>query len=215
MSDAARAILDLIRNRLTIERFEPGRTLDEQTVRDIVDDAIQAPSSFNMQHWRFVAVRRPEDRERLAGAAYGQRQVADAPLTFILLGDLQAVEHLPAVLERAVESGAMTANQAESWIRQAGEIYADPQLSRDEAIRSCSLAAMNLMLAAEARGLGTGVLIGFDPQRVMRDFDIPERYLPVMLVTLGWPAETDQTRKPRLTVDEVLHFDRFGTETEE
>ena len=109
----------------------------------------------------------------------------------------------------------MSDEQARAWIRSAEELYADPQLARDEAIRSCSLAAMNLMLAAEARGLGTGVLIGFDPARVMREFAVPPRYLPVMLLTVGWPARTDQSRKPRLTVDEVLCFDRCSFEDDE
>ena len=208
--DRSRELLDLIRTRLTAEGFEPGRSLDDDAIREIVDDAIQAPSSFNIQHWRFIAVRKSEDRERLAAASYGQRQVADCAVTFIVLGDLRGIEKLPEAMRRAVEAGALSERKAEGWIRSAEAIYADQQLARDEAIRSCSLAVMNLMHSAEARGMGTGVLIGFDPAAVKREFGIPERYLPVMLVTVGWPVRVGQQRKPRFSVDEVLCFDRCG-----
>lgn len=207
--DRTGKLLELIRTRLTAVSFDVGRGIDDDTIRAIVDDAIQAPSSFNIQHWRFVAVRHAYDRERLAAASYGQRQVADCAVVFIVLGDLRGIERLPEAMRRAVKQGALSEQQAEAWMRSAEAIYADEQMSRDEAIRSCSLASMSLMLSAEARGLCTGALIGFDPAAVKREFTIPEQLLPVMLVTVGWPSEIDQRRKPRFNVDEVLCFDRW------
>ena len=70
---------------------------------------------------------------------------------------------------------------------------------------------MTLMLAAEARGLVTGPLSGFDPDQVRQAFDIGDRYLPVMLVAVGYAASLDEVRKPRLAVEEVLAFDRART----
>ena len=67
---------------------------------------------------------------------------------------------------------------------------------------------MQLMLAAEARGLCSGALSGFDPKRLREHFDIPDRYIPVMLLAVGWAADTDEPRKTRLPVDDVLAFDR-------
>ena len=202
------AVLELIRKRVSVESFEPDRVLEEEEIRALIQDAIEAPSSFNIQHWRFVAVRDPIDKAKLKEAAFGQQQVEDASVTFIILGDIRGVEELPRVLDLAVDSGALPRGKADAWLRTAEEIYGDPQMARDEAIRSCSLAAMTLMLAAEARGLATGALVGFDPLKVKNIFDIDERYLPVMLLTVGYAANTDESRKPRLTVDEVLSFDR-------
>jgi nitroreductase len=205
---AAEQLRDLIRNRVSVEEFDPDRPLGENEIRALVRDAIQAPSSFNIQHWRFVAVHEPEDRRRLMEAAYGQRQVGDAAVTFIVLGDVRGHEKLPLVMQQAVECGAMPAGKARAWIKIAGELYSDEGLARDEAIRSASLAAMTLMLAAETRGLGACALAGFDPERVKREFDIAERYLPVMLLSVGHPVSRGESRMPRLDVDEVLAFDR-------
>jgi nitroreductase len=202
-------VLELIHRRSTVELFDPARPVDDATIVDLVADATRAPSSFNLQHWRFVAVRRPEDRERLEAIAFGQKQVGSAPVTLVVLADLAAVEMLPEILEVAVERGAMATGKAAAWIRMAREIYADPIVARDEAVRSASLAAMTLMLAAEARGLATGALSGFDHARLRAAFDIGPRYLPVMLVTVGYAVAKVESRMPRLKVEQVLAFDRW------
>ena len=206
-------ILELIRRRTTVERFDPDRGLDEQSIRELVSESTRAPSSFNIQHWRFVAVRRPKDKQRLFEAAYGQQQVRDAAVTFIILGDLRGVERLPGIMQTAVEHGALPQGKASAWIDMANKIYADRGLARDEAIRSASLAAMTMMLVAQACGLASGALSGFDPQRVRREFGIDDRHIPVMLLVVGHPAETVASRMPRLEVSEVLAFDRWTEST--
>lgn len=202
-------ILELIRKRATVEHFDPERSLDDEAIRDLVRDATRAPSSFNIQHWRFVAVRDEADRQRLCEAAFGQAQVRDAAVTFIVLGDLEGVDCLPGIMEDAVREGALPEGKANAWVEMARKIYSDEAMARDEAIRSASLAAMTLMLAAEARGLAAGALSGFDAARVRREFGIGERYLPVMLLAVGRPLEAASSRMPRLDVDRVLAFDRW------
>ena len=199
--------LQLIRQRCSVESFDTAREVPESTVRALVADASCAPSSFNIQHWRFVAVRSRAGREKLLDAAFGQEQVIQAPVTFIVLGDLQGTERLPRIMRAAVEQDAIVQGKADAWIRMAGQIYADASMARDEAIRSASLASMILMLAAEARGLASGALSGFSVEKVRQQFNIAERYLPVVLLTVGYPREQSEGRMPRLDIDEILVFE--------
>ena len=60
----SQVLRELIQSRLSAQSFEPGRALPDTVVRELVEDAVQAPSSFNIQHWRFVAVRKPDDKEQ-------------------------------------------------------------------------------------------------------------------------------------------------------
>ncbi|MFQ3585198.1 MAG: nitroreductase family protein, partial [Cyanobacteriota bacterium] len=97
--------------------------------------------------------------------------------------------------------------QGESWVKMAQSAYLNnPTLARDEAIRSGAMAAMALMIAAQAKGLVSGPMIGFDPEGVKREFNIPDRYVPVMLLPVGYAAPGNWPRKPRLSVNEVLAF---------
>jgi nitroreductase len=96
---------------------------------------------------------------------------------------------------------------ADNWSQSMkGAHEANAQAARDEAIRGASLAAMALMVAAGDKGLATGPMIGFDPEGVKREFGIPDRYVPMMLITAGYPAPGNWPRKPRLAVDEILSF---------
>lgn len=200
--------LELIKNRISANMFDTNRSLSEGEIKELIEYAIQAPSSFNIQHWRFIAVTTKEDKERLKAVAYNQPKVADASVTFIVLGDLRGHEKLGDILQHSIDTGLLDAGIKETWVGMANGMYANEQMARDEAIRGASLAAMTLMIAASAKGLVSGPMIGFDPEGVKREFGISDRYVPVMLLPVGYAAEGNWPRKPRLTVDEVLAFEQ-------
>lgn len=196
--------LETINQRISANRFDPDKPLSRAEIGELVTCATQAPSSFNLQHWRFVAVTERPDKERLKAVAYGQQKVVDAAVTFIVLGDLKAHIKLPDILAQAVKAGIFDQATADNMVGMANQMYANPSAQRDEAIRSASMAAMTLMLAAQAKGLVSGPMIGFDPEGLKREFQITERYLPVMLIAVGHPAPGNWPRKPRLSLDDVL-----------
>jgi nitroreductase len=195
--------LELIKHRISANKFDTTRSMSEDEIKDLVFYATQAPSSFNLQHWRFVAVT-GQAKERLKSVALNQQKVVDAAVTFIVLGDRRAHEKMPQILERAAAAGLIDAGKIESSLKRIEASYEDEFKRRDEAIRSASLAAMTLMIAAAAKGLASGPMIGFDPEGVKREFNISDRYVPAMLIAVGYPAPGNSPRKPRLAVDEVL-----------
>ena len=199
--------LEAIKTRTSANRFDPAATMSEAEIKELVGYALEAPSSYNIQHWRFIAVTKPEDKARLKAVAYNQPKVSDAAVTFIVLGDLRGYEKLPLILDRTEAAGLVGGEAKQGWLKTATGLYLNnEQFARDEAIRGASLAAMTLMLAATAKGLVSGPMIGFDPAGVKREFHISDRYVPVMLLAVGPPAPGNWGRKPRLTVEEVLAF---------
>lgn len=207
--EQAKDAISVIRERTSINLFDPTKAVTEQEIRAIVADATHAPSSYNIQHWRFVAVTDPEKKKQLQAAAHNQAKVGQASATIIVLGDLRGYEKLDRIYSPLVEGGAMTREAAAGGIQRATSAYRqNPQFQRDEAIRSGALAGMTLMIAAQARGYATGPMIGFDPEQVKKVFNIPDRYVPVMLITLGHAAPGNAPRKPRLGVEEVLAFNQ-------
>ncbi len=199
--------LTALKARISANKFDTSRSLSEAEIKELVAYATEAPSAYNIQHWRFVAVTEADAKERLKSVAYNQQKVADAPVVFIILGDLRGYEKMPQIVEQTVAAGILPAEKAEGWVKMAqGSYLKDPVLARDEAIRSGAMAAMALMIAAQAKGLVSGPMIGFDPEGVKREFRISDRYVPVMLLPVGYAAPGNWPRKPRLGVDEVLAF---------
>jgi nitroreductase len=201
-----RSTLGAIRHRISANRFASNKTVSDNTIRQLVSYATQAPSSFNLQPWRFLALTEWTDKHRLVKLACGQRKLMEAAVTFVVLGDLLAHSKLPDVLRQSVKAEVFDESTARRITDQCSRMHADPRAQRDEAIRSASMAAMTLMLAAEAKGLVSCPLIEFDPEGVRREFHIAERYLPVMLVAVGHPASAKWQREPRLPLHQVLAF---------
>ncbi|BCJ86238.1 hypothetical protein skT53_12230 [Effusibacillus dendaii] len=65
------------------------------------------------------------------------------------------------------------------------------------------------MLAAKDLGYGTCPMIGFDPEAVRKEFNIPEQYIPVMIITIGPAKEESNPRKMRYSVSEVTTYNGF------
>jgi len=93
----------------------------------------------------------------------------------------------------------------DTWVGMATAGHADhPVRQRDEAIRSASMGAMTLMLAAQGMGLVSGPMIGFDPAGVAKAFNLSANDVPALLVAVGYAAPGNWPQKPRLPVQDVL-----------
>ncbi|HLD64945.1 MAG TPA: nitroreductase family protein [Pseudomonas sp.] len=201
------AIKSLIESRVSTGRYQADRPLSDADISELVRLATLAPSAYNFQNWKFIAVRSPQAKARLQAAAYGQPQVADASVTFIICGTLAAHKGLAQALLPSVEAGILDQSTLEGWVAAAqGSHPGNPQLQRDEALRSASLAAMTLMLAAQGMGLSTGAMSGFDAAGVAQAFDLAADEVPVILVTAGYPAAGNWPQKLRRPLHEVLAF---------
>ena len=205
---------NILNERTSAEHFDSGIGIEELEIQELIEAACQAPSAFNIQHWRFIAITDQRIREQLKATtmASNQERVANAPVTILILGDLEAYKRLDAILLESVQAKVLSPSIADVWLNAAKTMYSvDPRLARDEAIRSGSLAAMTLMFAAVDRGYIT-CPVGFDPVKVRELLNITDRYVPVIMVTIGRPIPGNTARRPRLPVDRVLAFnasDRF------
>lgn len=200
-----------IRDRISTNSFDPEKRISREEITDLIADAQQAPSSFNIQHTRFVVVTDASIRQQLQAAAYGQPKVAESSATLMVLGDLDAYQNLARTLAPSVEQGVVDQATVDTWVQMAVGMYgSNAQFRRDEVIRSASLSAMTLMIAAEAKGYSTGPMIGFDPSEVARILAIPERYVIAMMIPIGFATAANWPRKPRLPTNQVVTFETAG-----
>lgn len=200
-------IAPMLEARISADKFQAARVLSDDDIGELVRLATLAPSAFNFQNWTFIAVRSPEAKLRLQAVAYGQQKIVDAAVTFIVCGTLRAHLQLQQALAPSVEAGILAPALVDGWVSAAGNAHSEnPQLQRDEAVRSASLASMTLMLAAQGMGLASCPMIGFDAAGVTREFALSPDEVPVMLVAVGDAAEGNWPQKIRKPVAQVLAF---------
>ncbi|QSF54805.1 nitroreductase family protein [Brevundimonas fontaquae] len=199
-------ILTLIETRFSANLFDASQGVSDQEIETMVSYAIRAPTAYNLQNWRFVAVRSPDAKVRLRAAAHDQPKVTDAAVAFIIIGILPDPDAVVTRLAPAVDAAIMSRDMAERWRDGARTLYADPAIARDEAVRSATFGAATLMFAASALGFASGPMVGFDAAGVRRDFDLADDELPVMLLAVGRAAPGNWPQKPRRLLGDVLEW---------
>ena len=201
------AVIECIVSRHATKYFDPTATLSDDQIRELVQIATTAPTSFHMQNWRFIAVRTPEAKARLSPIAWNQPPIKDAAVTFIVCGQLADSSVIPERLAPVVKAGIMPAERVPDWEIPARGLYFDhPQRQRDEAVRSGAIGATAMIYAARSLGLGSTPMIGFDAEAVAREFELAENEVPVMLLSLGPERPGNWPQKPRRPVADVLEL---------
>lgn len=198
--------LTLIEQRISANRFDASHHLADADISRLVQLATRAPTAYNLQNWRFIAVRTPAAKTSLRAVAQDQAKVQEAAVCFIVCGVLADPEALAERLQPSVDAGFMPAAMAQGWLQAAQQQYASAQAVRDEALRSASFGAMTLMHAAQALGLASCAMTGFDAEGVAASFGLAREEVPVMLVTVGRAAPGNWPQKPRRPLDQVLEF---------
>lgn len=200
----------IVRERHSVKHFNVAHELSEQEIKDLLEIAASAPSAWNLQHWKFLVITDQTVKEKLLPIAYGQKQVVEASVVIAILGDLQANMNAEAIYRPAVQAGLMPEEILSSLIGQIENAYAsNPNAPRDEAIRGASLAAMQLMLAAKAKGLDSSPIGGYDVDQFIEAFSVPSRYVPVMLVAIG-KAALPARPSVRFTVEQTIVWNDFS-----
>lgn len=197
--------LEAIETRRSVKHYDPNHRLTDAEIARLIASAKLAPSSFNMQNYRFVLVRDPELRKQIRAVAWDQAQVTDASLLVILCADLKA--HLK--------------NPARYWSHAPLEVQdllvpaltpfydGKPQLIRDEAMRSTGLAGMTLMLAARDLGYDSCPMVGFDAEAVAKLIRLPADHVLSFMIAIGKQAQAVWPRGKRLPDSEVVIEDRY------
>lgn len=199
----------VVQNRHAVKHFDPNHSLNEHEILDMIAVASHAPSAWNLQHWKFLAFTERTAKEKLLPVAYGQKQIIESSAVIAVLGDLEANRNADSVYRSAVEAGYMTEEVKFNLMKQVQEAYSNgPAFQRDEAIRNASLAAMQLMLAAKARGLDSCPMGGFDHEAFVAAFAVPSRFIPVLLVAIGKGAVRAHP-SGRLPVNQMVTWNGF------
>lgn len=191
--------------RTSNRAFNPEKEISAEELHQILKAAAQAPSAWNLQHWKFLVFQGKDVQSRLHPIAYNQQQILDASAVVAILGDLEAYKNVETVYNPLVEQGLMKVEAKERLAQNIESAYNREQYPRDAAFSNASLAAMQLMLAAKATGWDTCAIGGFNSQALIEEFHISSRYVPIMLITIG-ESSLKGHPAPRMSVEEVTEW---------
>ncbi|MCK5715196.1 MAG: nitroreductase family protein [Nitrosomonadaceae bacterium] len=194
-----------IKSRRAIKAFDPSHRISKDETEQLMSLALLSPTSFNIQNWRFLIVCDPELRRQIRAVAWDQAQVTDASLLIVLTADLKSWAKEPARYWRNAPQ------PVQEFILPAIEQFYNghEQVQRDEAMRSCGIVAMALMLAAQEMGYASCPMVGFDFDKVGKLINLPVDHVVAMFVTIGKGVKDAWARDGRIAMNEAVITDRF------
>jgi nitroreductase len=195
----------VLNERTSTRSYNPEKEISKEELKELLQAAMKAPSAWNLQHWKFLVFHGNEAQQKLLPIAYHQQQILDASAVIAVLGDLEADKNIDPVFGPSVEAGYMAAEAKERLAQNVKGAYQNPQYARDAAMVNASLAAMQFILAAKAKGWDTCAIGGFNPQALMETFNVSSRYVPVMLITIG-EASLKGHPTSRLSVEDMAEW---------
>jgi nitroreductase len=198
-------VITAIESRRAVKHFDPDHRLAEPEIEELLNLARQSPTAFNIQHWRFVVVRDRALREAIRAVTWMQPQITDASLLVVLCADLKAWEKQPERYWRHVPDDVRA-----GVVAAIGDYYRGrEQVQRDEAMRSCGIAAQTLMLAAKAMGYDSCPMDLSDLDAVGRLIGLPADHVIGLFVAIGKAVGPARPRSGPLPLEDVLRIDRF------
>ena len=198
-------IIEAIHARRSVKHYDESHSITVEEVNEILSLAILSPTAFNIQNWRFVIVSDPELRKQIREVAWDQSQVTDTSLFIVLCADLKSWEQPGRYWINAPKE------VREFMVPAIDDYYrGKEQVQRDEAMRSCGIAAQTLMLAAKSMGYDSCPMDGFDFDKVAELIKLPDDHVIAMFVAISKGIKETWPRPGQLTLDEVVIENSFG-----
>lgn len=175
--------------RRSIRKYDTAVKIDRKEMEEIINEAVKAPSSVNMQPWRFVVIDSEAGKQALEPIVkFNKLQNETSSAMIAIFGDLESFDYAEKIYGSAVELNLMPKEVKEKQLEMLSPMFEQLPLEakKEMAIIDSALVAMNLMLVARAYGYDTNPIGGFDKEKIAETLDIDEkRYYPVMILSIG------------------------------
>ena len=196
---------EAINSRRSIKSFDKNHKMTKNEITKLLEFAILSPTSYNIQNWRFVIVTEQDLKDKLSELSYGQKQVSESSLVIILCADLKSWNknperywiNIPEESRKALVDSMRNSYDGKS------------ELQRDEAMRSCGMAAQTIMLAAKSMGYDTCPMKGFDYDDVGKLIHLPDDHVISMMVVVGKATKPASSRGGQLQLSKIMFENSF------
>lgn len=168
--------IECIKTRRSIRKYK-DKPVEWEKIVTILDSGRLTPSAGNLLNMKFVLVREEANRRKLAEAAFKQMWMAKAPVHIVVCAEPE---------------------KAEAFYGTRGKTLYTTQ--------NCAAATENMLIAANALGLGSCWVGAFDEDLIRRIVNLPEQAIAHAIVTIGYADETPPM-PPRMIFREFIYLE--------
>lgn len=202
------AVIETMYARTSVRKYDPQYKMSKEELSAILTDAITAPSSSNMQPWRFIVITDDQAKQKLSPIAFNQKQIIESSAVIAVLGDANFHEKARQIHNLCTDAGFMTEEVAETQTQNSEKLYGNLPLESRKAVAmyDAGLVSMQITLAAKDRGLDTVIMGGYNKAAFAEAYNLPENEFPIVLIAIGKSNGETNRGTARLSVEDVARF---------
>ncbi|MEM6613619.1 MAG: nitroreductase family protein [Cyanobacteria bacterium P01_C01_bin.72] len=208
------SLTEAIKTRRAARAFR-STPLPDGVLEAIFDLALQSPSGYNLQPWRFIVVKEQANKDKLRACAFDQPQISQAPVVLICCGDRGASkpEYIEEIIQLGIKAGGVNDKYAEFMRGAIPQLFEyKPSFDSLEAWtnRHTMLAVAYLTIVAKSFGIDSCPMEGFVSAQVKEAFDIPAEVDVCCLLPLGYADEPTKKYGGRFSRSRVCYSESFS-----
>lgn len=208
-------LTEAIKARKSVKEFDPNVKIPHEEMLGMIKLAAEAPSSVNLQPWRFVVVESDEAKASIKDLVrFNTRQLETSAAFILVLSDNRHAEDLEKIYGKNVELGYMPEDVMKTNVAYMKESFsqAPAEALQIQGMMDANLAAMQLMLIAKDHGYDTNPIGGFERDEVLDALSInKERYVPVMFIAIGKGVKAPHDSS-RHEIEDIVAFNGGNAE---
>lgn len=207
MSHNYEELLEVMHARKSVRKFDKDFTIAEEEITAMLEEATSAPSSSNLQPWRFLVIQDQELKQKINRFAFNQEQIETASAIIAIIGDTEMYHNIEEIYLSNLAAGNIDEEHVQIQIQNAKGLYpnAPVEVRRSIATFDAGLVSMQLMLIAKAKGYDTVPMGGFDKQQFAESFHLEARHEPLVLIALG-KAAAPAYGSTRLPIESITTY---------
>lgn len=183
-------MIDRLKNRRTIRKYTE-QDIPEELLNELLEVAVRASNTGNMQLYSVVVTRDQSNKEKLAPAHFNQPMITTAPVVLTFCAD---------------------ANRFVKWAEQRkAEAGFDNLQTFIASTIDAMLFAQAFCDAAEEKGLGICYLgtTAYNADKIIEALSLPRLVVPIVTVTVGYPVMPLPEQVERLPLAAVVHQEAY------
>lgn len=183
-------MIDIMKNRRTIRKYTE-QDIPEELLNELLEVAVRASNTGNMQLYSVVVSRDQSNKEKLAPAHFNQPMITTAPVVLTFCAD---------------------ANRFVKWAEQRkAEAGFDNLQTFIASTIDAMLFAQAFCDAAEENGLGICYLgtTAYNADKIIEALSLPRLVVPIVTVTVGYPVMPLPEQVERLPLAAVVHQEAY------
>lgn len=195
--------------RHACKAFDTEKQISAEQFDSILEVARTSPSSFGMEPWRLIVVRKPNLRKALKSACWNQNQITECSELVIFTTDNDTVRSGTAYVRKMFERRGLPSEAVDTYMgvykNYLEPIECDEVLLENWTAKQCYIALANMMTYAATLEIDSCPIEGFDKEEVEAILDLEYGHSVAVICAFGYRVK-EQSPQIRLDSKQIIEY---------